>query len=108
MEVAGHYIPGLSIERKTVKLGSSVLAAYAGRYELSPADVLKIGVDGPGLSIESTNPLQGSGEWRLLPVSSDTFFISPDESYVFVRENGHLVRLEIRYGKTVVTAKRLP
>jgi len=108
VEVAGHYIPGLSIERKTVKLGSSVLAAYAGRYELSPADVLKIGVDGPGLSIESTNPLQGSGEWRLLPVSSDTFFISPDESYVFVRENGHLVRLEIRYGKTVVTAKRLP
>jgi CubicO group peptidase (beta-lactamase class C family) len=106
--VAGHYASGLSIERKTVTLGSSVLAAYAGRYELSPANILKIAVDGPGLSIESSNPLQGSGEWRMLPASSDTFFISPDESYVFVRESGHVVRLEIRYGNTVVTAKRLP
>jgi hypothetical protein len=44
----------------------------------------------------------------MLPASSDTFFISPDESYVFVRESGHVVRLEIRYGSTVVTAKRLP
>lgn len=108
VEVAGHYVSGLSTERKTVTLGSSVLAAYAGRYELSPANILKIGVDGPGLSIESSNPLQGSGEWRLMPASSDTFFISPDESYVFVREKGHVVRLEIRYGNTVVRAKRLP
>lgn len=108
VEVAGHYDPGLSIERKTVTLGSSVLAAYAGRYELSPANILKIAVDGPGLSIESSNPPRGSGEWRMLPASSDTFFISPDESYVFVRESGHVVRLEIRYENTVVTAKRLP
>lgn len=108
VEVAGHYIPGLGLERQAITLGASALAAYAGRYQLDPSNILTIGVDAPGLSIQSSNPLQGLAEFRMLAATADTFFISNDESYVFVRSGTRVTRLEIRFGNTVLTAQKLP
>ena len=111
VEVANHYIPGLSPERKSIVLAPTALAAYAGRYEVTPTNVLTIAVDGPGLSIQSS---EGGPECRMLPETSSVFFISKDESYVFNRDADKVTQLEIRFGTAAVPgateakATRLP
>jgi CubicO group peptidase (beta-lactamase class C family) len=104
-EVAGLYVPELATPRKTVHLTARELAPLAGRYQVSPTDIVTIGVDEPGLSIQSE---AGGGQWRLVAADASTFFISRDESYVFSKENGTITQFVIRYGDTETVAKRLP
>jgi len=99
-EVAGFYVPGLATPRKTVKLTRRDLAPLAGRYEVSPTNIVTIGVDEPGLSIESTD---GGSQFRLIAESPTTFFISRDETYVFARDHFTIIN-----GETHVIANRLP
>jgi D-alanyl-D-alanine carboxypeptidase len=111
LEVANYFIPGISPDRKTIKLAPAVLGTYAGRYQVTPSNILTIAVDGPGLSIQSS---EGFGQVRLLPETSSTFFISKDESYVFTRDAGNVTQLEVRLGTAAVVgatelkALRLP
>lgn len=111
VEVANHFIPGLSPERKTIILEPAALAEYAGRYQVTPSNIVTIAVDGPGLSIQSS---EGGAEARMLPETPSVFFISKDESYVFTREAGKVSELEIRFGTahvvgaTEAKAQRLP
>ena len=111
VEVANHFIPGLSPERKTITLGPTALAEYAGRYQVTPSNIITIAIDGPGLSIQSN---EGGAEVRMLPETPSVFFISKDESYVFTREAGKVSELEIRFGTASVVgateakARRLP
>ena len=37
-----------------LKVAPAVLATYAGRYQATPSNILTIAVDGPGLSIQSS------------------------------------------------------
>jgi D-alanyl-D-alanine carboxypeptidase len=111
VEVANHFIPGLSPERKTITLKPTALAEYAGRYQVTPSNIVTIAIDGPGLSIQSS---EGGAEVRMLPETPSVFFISKDESYVFTREAGKVSELEIRFGTasmvgaTEAKARRLP
>jgi CubicO group peptidase (beta-lactamase class C family) len=105
VEVASHFIPGLLPKRKLAKLSAATLASYAGRYERAPDNVLAIGVDGSGLSIQGE---RGGPQMRLTPESDGVFYISRDETYEFVHENGAVVRLDIRSPDRSFTAKRLP
>ena len=111
VEVANHFIPGLSPERKTIILEPAALAEYAGRYQVTSSNIVTIAVDGPGLSIQSS---EGGAEARMLPETPSVFFISKDESYVFTREAGKVSELEIRFGTahvvgaTEAKAQRLP
>jgi hypothetical protein len=104
-EVAGLYVPELATPRQSIRLTARELAPLAGRYEVSPMNVVTIGVDEPGLSIQSD---AGGGQYRLVAESASTFFISRDESYVFSGENGKITQLAIRTGDTEVVAKKLP
>jgi D-alanyl-D-alanine carboxypeptidase len=104
-EVAGLYVPELATPRKTVRLTARELAPLAGRYQVSPTNIVTIGVDEPGLSIQSE---AGGGQWRLVAENASTFFISRDESYVFSKENGKITQFVIRYGDTEIVAKKLP
>lgn len=111
LEVAGHYIAGLSPQRKMIALSPRDLAAYAGDYQASPSDTLTIAVDGSGLSIQSS---EGGAEMKMLPETPSVFFISKDESYVFTRDGDKVTQLEIRFGTATVVgatelkARRLP
>ena len=104
-EVAGLYVPELATPRKTVRLTLRELAPLAGRYQVSATNIVIIGVDEPGLSIQSE---AGGGQFRLVPENASTFFISRDESYVFTGENGKITQFAIRYGDTETIAKKLP
>jgi D-alanyl-D-alanine carboxypeptidase len=103
LEVANHYMPGLSPERLVVKLPASSLVDYVGRYQLDPENFLTIGVDGPGLSVQFS---QGGPQSRMLPENPSTFFIAKDDSYVFSREGGQVTRLTIRGGGREVIADK--
>lgn len=104
-EVAGLYVPELATPRKTVRLTARELAPFAGRYQVTPTDIVIIGVDEPGLSIQAE---AGGGQYRLVPENASTFFISYDESYVFSGGNGNITQFAIRNGDTEVVAKKLP
>jgi D-alanyl-D-alanine carboxypeptidase len=93
LEVANHYIRGLSPERPVVTLPAAALTDYVGRYQLDGDDFLTIAVDGPGLSAQFS---QGGPQSRLLPENPTTFFMTKDESYVFARESGKVTSLTIR------------
>lgn len=54
LEVANHFIAGLSLDRKTIALGPNALAEFAGRYEVSPTNILTVTLSGPGLSVQSS------------------------------------------------------
>ena len=103
LEVANHYVRGLSPERPVIKLPAATLAEYVGRYQLNADNFLTIAVDGPGLSVQFS---QGGPQSRLLPEDSSTFFITKNESYVFSREGGQVNRLTIRAGSNEVVANR--
>ena len=103
LEVANHYVRGLSPERPVIKLPAATLAEYVGRYQLNADNFLTIAVDGPGLSVQFS---QGGPQSRLLPEDPSTFFITKNESYVFSREGGQVNRLTIRAGSNEVVANR--
>jgi hypothetical protein len=103
LEVANHYMPGLSPERLVVKLPAASLVDYVGRYQLDAENFLTIGVDGPGLSVQFS---QGGPQSRMLPENPSTFFIAKDDSYVFSREGGQVTRLTIRGGGREVVADK--
>ena len=103
LEVANHYIRGLSPERLVVKLPAAALVDYVGRYQLDAENFLTIGVDGPGLSVQFS---QGGAQSRLLPENPSTFFITKDDSYVFSREGGRVTRVAIRGGGREVVADK--
>jgi hypothetical protein len=103
LEVANHYVRGLSPERAVIKLPAATLAEYVGRYQLEGDNFLTIGVDGPGLSVQFS---QGGPQSRLLPEDPSTFFMIKNESYVFSRENGQVTRLTIRAGGNEVVANK--
>lgn len=104
LEVANHYIHGLSDERPVVKLPAATLAEYAGRYQLEGENFLTLGVDGPGLSVQFS---EGGPQSRVLPENPMTFFGAKDESYVFSRENGKVTQLAIRAGATETVATKV-
>ena len=52
VEVANHYIRGLSPDRPVIELPAAKLAEYVGRYRVDGERFLTIAVDGPGLSIQ--------------------------------------------------------
>ncbi len=108
LQVAGTFIRGLSVQRKWVRLSERELAAYAGRYELSPSNILTIGVDGAGLSIESSDPSQGDGEFHMRASSPDTFFISNDENETFKRSGSVVTELDILSGQSILKARKVP
>jgi D-alanyl-D-alanine carboxypeptidase len=103
LEVANHYIPGVSPERLVVKLPAASLVDYVGRYQLDAESFLTIGVDGPGLSVQFS---QGGPQSRLLPENPSTFFITKDDSYVFSRDGGRVTRVAIRSGGREVVADK--
>jgi D-alanyl-D-alanine carboxypeptidase len=104
LEVANHYVHGLSRDRAVVKLPPAALVEYAGRYQLEGENFLTIGVDGPGLSVQFS---QGGPQFRVLPENPSTFFIVKDESYAFSRENDKVTRLTIRAGSTQTVANKV-
>lgn len=103
LEVANHYVRGLSPERPIIKLPVATLAEYVGRYQLNADNFLTIAVDGPGLSVQFS---QGGPQSRLLPEDPSTFFITKNESYVFSRDGGQVNRLTIRAGSNEVVANK--
>jgi CubicO group peptidase (beta-lactamase class C family) len=104
LEVANHYIHGLSDERSVVKLPAATLAEYVGRYQLEGDRFLTIGVDGPGLSLQFS---EGGPQSRVLPENPTTFFGAKDESYVFSRDGGKVTQLTIRAGGSETVATKV-
>ncbi len=105
LQIADRYVHGLSPHRKTTRLDAGQLASYAGRYEISPDNVLTIEVDGDGLSVQSS---AGGAQYKLVPEARDVFFISQDETYTFEMRNGTAIELAIRAGAQELRARRLP
>jgi D-alanyl-D-alanine carboxypeptidase len=105
IELADRYIPGLSPQRKPIALDAAALGTYAGRYALAPDNVLTIAVDGDGLSVQSS---AGGAQYKMVPDSRDSFFISQDETYLFNVFRGVAVELVIRSGPQELRAKRVP
>jgi CubicO group peptidase (beta-lactamase class C family) len=95
LEVANHYIRGLSPDRPVVKLPAATLEEYVGRYQLDETNSLTVGVDGPGLSMQFS---EGGPQLRVLPENPTTFFSAKDENYVFSKANGKVTQLAIRNG----------
>jgi CubicO group peptidase (beta-lactamase class C family) len=102
-EVASQFIPSLSLGRGTVSLDHDALTTFAGRYRLGPDNVLTIGVDGDGLSVQSS---AGGAQFHLVAESPTTFYISPEESYQFTVWRDVSVLLTIRAGVQELKAKR--
>jgi hypothetical protein len=50
----------------------------------------------------------GGSQYKLLPETADTFFVSQDESYSFVVWNGVAMEILIRSGVQEARARRLP
>lgn len=104
VEVANHYMSGLSPDRPVVTLTAATLAEYAGRYHLDGDFFVTIGVDGPGLSVQFS---QGGSQARLLPENPTTFFMTKDESYIFSREGGQVTAVTIRGPGSEMVAEKV-
>jgi CubicO group peptidase (beta-lactamase class C family) len=104
IEVASQFIEGLSLGRKTISLDRTTLRTFAGRYQLAPDNILTIGVDGEGLSVQSS---AGGAQYHLAAESPTTFFISPEETYQFTIFRDVAVRLSIRAGVQLLEARRV-
>jgi CubicO group peptidase (beta-lactamase class C family) len=104
LEIANHYIRGLSPDRPVVKLPAATLDEYAGRYQLDEQNTLMVGVDGPGLSMQFS---AGGPQFRVLPENPTTFFSAKDENYVFAKESGKVTHLAIRNGGPETIATRI-
>lgn len=95
LEVAGQFIAGLSSARRTRAPSPQTLASLAGRYQSPPATDLTFSVDGQGLSVQA---MSGGAQLHLTAETDSVFFLSRDESYVFTREPGGAMQLEVRLG----------
>jgi CubicO group peptidase (beta-lactamase class C family) len=95
VEVANHYIRGLSPDRPVIELPAAKLAEYVGRYRVDGERFLTIAVDGPGLSIQFS---EGGPQARMFPESPSTFFIIKNESFIFAREGGQVTSVTLRGG----------
>jgi CubicO group peptidase (beta-lactamase class C family) len=104
IEVASRFVDRLSLGRKPVALDHDTLRTYAGRYLISPDNVLTIGIDGGGLSVQSS---AGGAQYHLTAESPGTFFISPEENYQFTVWRDVSVLLTIRSGVQELQAKRV-
>jgi CubicO group peptidase (beta-lactamase class C family) len=111
LELANRYVPGLLPPRHAVVLEPEVLRPLAGEYRAGPSTILTIGVDGPGLSIQSSD---GGAQFHLTAETPTVFFLSKDESYVFTRDGERVTQLEVRAGTATapgasqLVAPRLP
>jgi CubicO group peptidase (beta-lactamase class C family) len=103
-DVASHFIPSLSRGRGTTTLDHDALRTFAGRYQLAPDNVLTIGVDGDGLSVQSS---AGGPQLHLMAESPTTFYISAEESYQFTVWRDVSVLLTIRAGVQELKARRV-
>jgi CubicO group peptidase (beta-lactamase class C family) len=106
LDVAEHFVPGISPPRATVVLDPKTLTTLAGRYEFAPNNAATIAVDGTSLSVQGDSPIFSS-QCNLLPESPTTFFISRDESYVFTVENGVATQLAVEFGGQRAVAVKL-
>jgi CubicO group peptidase (beta-lactamase class C family) len=103
-DIASQFIPSLSRGRGTVTLDHDALRTFTGRYQLAPNNVLTIGVDGDGLSVQSS---AGGPQLHLMAESPTTFYISPEESYQFTVWRDVSVLLTIRAGVQLLKARRI-
>ena len=83
-------VPSVIVPRPVVSVPAERLAAYAGRYPLSPAFVLNITSEGGTLFVQAT----GQPKVRLLATATDHFFIPmvPDAELRFERDGGGAVQ----------------
>jgi D-alanyl-D-alanine carboxypeptidase len=104
VEVANHYIRGLSPDRPVIELPAAKLAEYVGRYRVDGERFLTIAVDGPGLSIQFS---EGGPQSRMFPENPSTFFIIKNESFTFAREGGQVTSVTLRGspGRELVATK---
>jgi hypothetical protein len=104
LEVANHYVRGLSPDRPVVKLPAATLAEYVGRYQLDGENFVTIGVDEPGLSAQFS---QGGPQSRLLSENPSTFFLTKADSFVFSREGGQVTSVTIRMNGREMVARKV-
>ena len=97
LDVADHFMPGLSPPRSTIELDAEVLEKYSGRYQFGPNDVVTIKVDGNGLSLQNDTPVFSS-QCKMLAESPTTFFIARNESWVFAMKNGAVTQVTVKFG----------
>jgi len=83
----------LTSERKAITVPAATLAKYVGEYQLAPAIVMTISLDGEQLS----GQLTGQGKLPIFPESETMFFLkvvdaqiefAPDASFLVLHQNG--------------------
>lgn len=83
----------LTSERKAITVPPATLAKYVGAYQLAPAIVMTISLDGEQLS----GQLTGQGKLPIFPESETMFFLkvvdaqiefAPDASFLVLHQNG--------------------
>ena len=87
--------------RIPVKLSSSVLDKFVGRYEVAPGFVLELTREGDKMFSQST----GAPKYRAMPVSQSTFYVKEYDAELRF-ENGKS-GLTLHEGGQVMPAKRL-
>ncbi len=97
LDVADHFIPGLSPPRSTIKLDAEALAKYSGRYQFGPNDLVTIKAEGGGLGLQNDTPAFSS-QCKMLAESPTTFFIARNESWVFTLKNGAATQVTVKFG----------
>jgi len=95
LEVASQFIEDLSPARKTTAPSPQTLGLLAGRYQSLPATDFTIAADGQGLSVQATS---GGAQFHLTAETDSVYFLSKNESYVFTRDPGGAMQLEVRLG----------
>ena len=91
-------------ERSIVKIDPAVYEAYVGQYEVAPGLVLSITREGDKLFSQSP----GQPRSEMLPESETTFFLREiDAQFVFIREQGQVVRVTIRRGTREFQARKI-
>jgi CubicO group peptidase (beta-lactamase class C family) len=91
--------------RTPIQVGPDSLAAYVGRYRLTPNRVLTVKQDGDGLTVD----FPGRTRFSLLPWAEGKYFLkSLDLELTFARdEKGRVSTLEINYEGRKQSAKKV-
>ncbi len=105
MADAGARTDEVPTERREVKIGSALLDAYAGVYELAPGFQLTVSRDGDRLFAQAT----GQEKAEIFPESDTKFFLKVvDAQLVFVPgQNGQAESLVLHQGGREVPGKRV-
>jgi hypothetical protein len=106
LDVADHFIHGLSPPRAAIKLDAEALAKYSGHYQFGPNDVVTIKADGSGLSLQNDTPVFSS-QCKMLAESPTTFFIARNESWVFTLKNGVSTQVTVKFGSREFPAVKI-